>query len=383
MRISAILIFCGLLIFAISCLDPFYPGIDDYLDLPVVEGYISDGPGPYTVKLSRTVSMEDPEINPIRNATVIIADESGTEETLTETEPGVYVTRADGIRGEKGKSYRIVVNIDGKTYQSAFESIPEAVAIDSVYSHTETRYIEEGTVLGKQFYVNTKTLPEQHTYLLWKYEETYKFRAELVLDFIYYSRDSIVKNLSDSGQMCWRTIQSFEAFTFSSVNFNQPQLSRFPLHFVDGRTNKLSVRYSVLVNQYTVSERAYHYWDEISRMNEESGSLYSRQPYQIRGNLYNVDDSDDAVMGYFMAAGVSQKRIYVNPPSIPFIYHKCTPAINVLDGPNFEELLWPLYAMQMPTGDHGFAQLACFDCRMDFGTETVPGFWEEYTENDQ
>ncbi|MBN2813605.1 MAG: DUF4249 domain-containing protein [Bacteroidales bacterium] len=383
MRISAILIFCGLLTFAISCLDPFYPGIDEYLDLPVVEGYISDSPGPYTVRLSRTVAMEDPEIKPIRNAVVIIADDTGLEETLTETAPGVYITHADGMRGVKGKSYSVIVKTDGKTYQSAFETIPEAVAIDSVYAHTETRYIEDGAVQGLQFYVNTKALPDQHAYLLWKYEETYKFRAELVLDFIYYSLDSIVRNLSDSGQMCWRTVQSYEAFTFSSVNYSQPQLSLFPIHFVDGQTNKLSVRYSVLVNQYTVSERAYHYWDEIGRMNEESGSLYTRQPYQIKGNLYNVENSDEVILGYFMAAGISNKRIYVNPPSIGFNFGVCTPATDVLINSSPDEINWPLYAMLLPTGEHGFAHLACFDCRMNSGTETAPDFWQEFTTNDQ
>lgn len=363
-----------------SCLDPYYPEINDYLDLPVVEGSITNGPGPYIVKLSRSVALDNMKSKPIRGAIVTISDDTGIQETLWESAPGTYSTSVTGIKGVTGRSYRLTIETDGKTYQSNYETLKEPVDIDSVYTRLEKKVIEEGTVQGLQFYVSTKDMPDKNTQLLWTYQETYKFRSDLRLDYIFYSRDSMVNNESDSGSMCWQTVQGYETFSFSDINHTGTRLANFPLHYIDGLTNKLSVRYSVLVYQYTISESAYHYWNEIEKLHEESGSLYTRQPYQVTGNLKNLDNTDDIMLGYFMVAGVSTKRVYVDPPPIDFNYSACIGALNVFDNPGSEELRFPMYAMLTETGDMAFGQLFCFDCRKKGGTETKPEFWEEDAE---
>jgi hypothetical protein len=318
------------------------------------------------------------DVKPIRRAVVVISDDAGTQETLTESEPGAYYTSATGIRGMIGRSYRITIDTDGKTYQSDFETLKEPVEIDSIYTRLENKIIEEGTVQGLQFYINTKDLPDKNTRFLWTYTETYKFRSDLFLDYIFYRADSVVKNYSDSGSMCWQTVQGYETFSFSALNHNSPRLNDFPLHYISGLTNKLSVRYSALIYQCTISESAYHYWNEIEKLHEESGSLYTRQPYLVSGNIRNPDNPDDIILGYFMVAGVSKKRIFVDPPLITFNFPVCIGALNVLDNPNHEELHFPMYAMLTDNGDLSFAQLSCFDCRMKGGTETKPDFWEEF-----
>ena len=193
-----------LLIFACSCIDPYNPVIDDYLDLPVVEGLITNDPGPYTIKLSRSIALDNMDLKPIRGAVVVISDDAGNEETLTETSRGTYKTSASGIRGEAGRQYRLTLQIDGKTYQSEYETLMIPVEIDSVYTREE---IKPGTIPaeGLQFYVSTKNITDPGINFLWKYTETYKFQPELTLDYIYYRPDSIVENHGDSGSICWRT----------------------------------------------------------------------------------------------------------------------------------------------------------------------------------
>lgn len=365
-----------MLLFACSCIDPYNPSIDDYLDLPVVEGIITNEPGPYIIKLSRSVALDNMDLKPIRGAAVIISDDAGTEETLTETIPGTYVTSASGIRGEAGRSYRLTLEIDGRTFRSDFETLLVPVEIDTLFTRIESKVEDMGSE-GLQFYVSTDNISDAGINLLWKFTETYKFQSELTLDYIYYGPDSMVENYSDSGSICWMTEKLDETFTYKAANLTSARLTNFPLHYINNLTNKLSVKYSVLVYQYTISEKAYHFWNEIEKLHAESGSLYTRQPYQVKGNLMNPEKPEDIILGYFLTAGVSKKRLYVDRPSFTFDFNFCNPDINLFQTVNPWELKFPLYAMQLPGDDQAFARLSCFDCRMRGGTETRPEFWEE------
>ena len=171
--------------------------------------------------------------------------------------------------------------------------------------------------------------------------------------------------------------QSYELFTYTAANLTTSSLNDYPLHYVNSLTNKLSERYSVLVYQYTISDNAYHFWNEIEKLHAESGSLYTRQPYQVQGNLKNTAEPDNIILGYFVTAGVSKKRIYVNRPSFTFNYNICTPDINLYQNSNPYLLKYPLYSMLLVGDNQAFAELGCFDCRLRGGSETKPDFWEE------
>src|SRR5512145_2625953 len=94
---------------AVGCLDPYFPHTNDYVDLPVIEGMITDRPGPYTIRLTHSTAIENMAIKPIQGATVTIFDDLGNQEVLEETEPGIYQTSISGIRGQIGRSYWITV----------------------------------------------------------------------------------------------------------------------------------------------------------------------------------------------------------------------------------------------------------------------------------
>ncbi len=373
MQIKPLYIFL-LLFLAISCLEPYYPEINDYIDLPVIEGTITNEPGPYSVRLSRSTAILGMEIKPISQAVVKIMDDAGNEETLRETVPGTYVTKAGGIQGVTGRSYKIVVTTRGKTYESDYELLRTPVEIESISHEISREPVKDGYIDGLQFYLNSGEISDPQTNLLWTVKETYIFESEYKLDYIYWGPDSIQENHSDSGFICWRTERLDKSFSWKATG-PEMQLKKFPLHFVDVLTRRLSERYSVEVSQYTLSESAYIYWNEIEKLHEETGSLYTRQPYQVKGNLKNTGDTDEVVLGYFMAAGVAKKRIFVNRPSLIFNYNECNPLINLLDVINPNEIKYPVFAMQAGA-DRAFAPLSCFDCRLKGGTETKPDFWE-------
>lgn len=97
----------------------------------VIEGNIYDKPGPYHIKITKTVNFNEANrFPPVRDASVIIADNLGNSDTLFESTPGNYNTRT--IQGVIGRTYTLTVKTEGKSY-SAISKIPDSVNIDSLY----------------------------------------------------------------------------------------------------------------------------------------------------------------------------------------------------------------------------------------------------------
>lgn len=96
----------------------------------VIEGNITNEPGPYTVLIRKTVNFSDPNQFPgISGATVIISDNTGITETLTETGPGIYKTNV--LVGVPGRTYTLKVVAEGKNF-TAVSIMPQVVNLDAV-----------------------------------------------------------------------------------------------------------------------------------------------------------------------------------------------------------------------------------------------------------
>jgi Domain of unknown function (DUF4249) len=98
----------------------------------VIEGIVSDAPGPYQVKLTQTVNFSDPNIfPPVTGATVKITDSIlGITDSLKEVAPGTYVTQKL-LQGIIGHTYQLLVLSNGQIY-TASSTMPAKVNLDSV-----------------------------------------------------------------------------------------------------------------------------------------------------------------------------------------------------------------------------------------------------------
>ena len=47
------------------------------------------------------------------------------------------------------------------------------------------------------------------------------------------------------------------------------------------------------------------------------GSLFDSQPSQLKGNIFNVTNPDEMVIGFVSAGTITEKRIYINNFEIP------------------------------------------------------------------
>ncbi len=96
----------------------------------VIEGNVSSEPGPYTVTITTSGDYYTAEgIEPVTEAIVMISDDLGNTDTLSEINQGVYKT--DELAGESLRTYSILVISDGVEY-SGSDYLPEQVFIDSL-----------------------------------------------------------------------------------------------------------------------------------------------------------------------------------------------------------------------------------------------------------
>jgi len=373
-----------------SCLDEYWPDLGTkYDELLVVDGLLSNQPGPYTVKLSMSSSIERAVYRPLSNYEVIISDDIGNTELLAETENGTYQTFQDGIQGVIGRSYKLTINSPkNERYETEFEILKKPIEIDNVYTEVDYNAVDgyDHDLNGLQFYIDTKMADEDTNYILWRLEDTYEYHANYRAKYIFDDFQMHLFNPSDSLLTCWRTRKRKEIITASTKNLTEPIILRMPLQFISTETKELSVRYSVMVKQHTLSYEAYEYWSKLIQVDNDVSWLYAMQPYPVLGNIKNISDENETVLGYFMVAGIDKKRIFVDRPAELEWYYNTDCAFIVED--MYRLLIswrykWPLYLTAGYSNDGGGQSPAlpvsqvCVDCRESGGDLEPPEFWIE------
>ena len=366
-----------LLILIISgCITRFIPETDEDPDLIVVEGLITDQPEVNTIKLSRSMPLGKKSIlRPLKGCTVTIRDdENNIYEARESSTSGTYLTDPGSFRGVVGREYTLLINTNNSTTTHySYESLPmelKAVPqIDSLFYEKVT--IQEKTEFsgpkeGCQVYLNTYDPKGTCEHYRWEYIETWKFQLPY----------SVTNNT------CWITNNSNDIHVKNTSVLTEDRINNLPLRFISNETDRLAVRYSILVNQYSLNEDEYTYWEKLQNISEEVGSLYDITPSSIPGNISCVEEPGEQVLGYFSVSAKTSRRIYIdeNFRGLVNLYNDCVS--DTIFGnqpiPNLNSSVWIIedqpYAM--PPYRVLTEKKYCADCTVR-GTTVKPDFWEE------
>src|SRR6201998_4229982 len=122
-----------------SCTKVIHINLNDSSPQLVIEGSITDSAGPYSIKLSKTVNFEDPNVFPaVSGAFITITDANASIiDTLTETVAGTYQTHI--IQGIPGHTYLLNVFTGGQDYTST-STMPMPVPLDSLTFITQNNF---------------------------------------------------------------------------------------------------------------------------------------------------------------------------------------------------------------------------------------------------
>jgi hypothetical protein len=359
-----------------SCIEPYTPNLGGNADKYVVYGQVTDQEGYQTVSVSTASSVENPTYHPLSGCTVKIINNHGDEFLLTESEKGNYQVWIGHEYLTPRDSFKIdVIAPTGIEIVSDFDQMPENPGIDSIY------YIRKDVATtnpdkplqGIQFYVDMDGKNTNSIYYRYELTETWEHHAVYPVTLFWNKVHLIEFNPPDSSRFfCWTTLRLRNIFTLSTEGLTQNRFKMYPLHFVDNNTQRLTYGYSLLINQFALSEPAYKYWNNLRINSNEDVGLYEIQPVQIKGNLRSTTNSDLEVLGFFGAASVRSKRIFVqNVPNLDLFYPQCD--LLVLQprelGPKIMKYLI------LVNGQIYHIEDACVECNIFGGLTVKPDFW--------
>ncbi|GAB3823143.1 hypothetical protein GCM10028895_29570 [Pontibacter rugosus] len=87
----------------------------------------------------------------------------------------------------------------------------------------------------------------------------------------------------------------------------------------------LGVKNKLKIYQYSITSEAYDFFRILEQQKESTGTVFDPPPAEVKGNVFNVSDNEEKVIGFFDVAGVSTKEVVILKEDIeyrmrPFIF---------------------------------------------------------------
>ena len=375
-----------------SCIEPYDFEAETFEDALVVEANLTDELMHQEVLLTRSFMVG--EDTPVKQsgADVRITDDNGNEFLFREMEPGRYVSLEE-FGAVAGRDYRLHIVTAGKEYESDPTALQESTAMDNLYARRTTYMGDDGIALQVDNYKS----PDAARYYRYKYEETYKiisrYSHNYDLTFINGEFVEVLKTKEET--TCYNTVASNDIILAATTSLQENNLEGLLVRFIETGNPISSRRYTILVKQYAISAEAFAYYETLKKLAGSDNVFSQNQPGFVVGNIYNVNDPEEKVVGMFNVSSVSSRRIYFNyedfygfQESRPHFTDDCdigTPSI--IPTPRADNLIsllelgWVKYLgpsglVGEDVGPYRVVNAECVDCTLQ-GTNEVPNFWIE------
>jgi Domain of unknown function (DUF4249) len=385
LSILPVLIYMLIVIFNLGCKQPFIsPAIANTPSYLVVDGYLNAGNDSTFITLNRTRGMDSSIKNiPELKAQVSVLGPSGIIYPLSEQANGKYTTAALNLNPVENYQLQILTQ-DGKKYLSDPISIVQTPPIDSISWKMDSTGADNK--LGVTVYASTHDPLNKTWYYRWEYVETWEYHS--VYDsWNYYANGQVLARDVDSLiNVCWFSKPSTNINLATSSNLSQDIIFEKPLVFIPQGTQKLGVRYSIMVKQYGTTKQAYEYWENLKKNTELRGSIFDPQPSQVAGNIHCESNPAEPVLGYVSASTSQQSRIFIESRALPAWNFKTIPVtgcsqrlvtedsfVFYFGGRGYIPLFEKPPPRTMPT--YWAALPDCVDCTLQGGKTQKPSIW--------
>ncbi|GAB3226855.1 DUF4249 domain-containing protein [Spirosoma arcticum] len=334
-----ILLVClGTILVPVACVDSFDQTLRGTVDVVVVDGTITNLTEPQIVRLNR--SKADPLTGrfgtlPITKATVEILIDSLQVVTLHETDSGRYQA-PNGFVGKIGHAYQLRFTLqDGTRYRSNPEvmaAVPSITKVSTKFNPTSLRaQLYDGTVNpyrgANDFFLDWQDPVDQHNYYRWNWKLWEKQDwCHTCVQGYYFVNSPIDRKLyedcyPDDGTNgyfvneyacrtpCWEIISSFDLNLFDDQFNNggliqKRQVAQIPYYQDSGCL--------VEIRQTSLTQKAYSYYKLFQEQTQSNGGLADPPPTALVGNVRNLANNRENVVGYFTASAVASMRQWLD-----------------------------------------------------------------------
>jgi hypothetical protein len=304
------------------------------IDLLVVSGIITDQAGPQTIGLTRSVSRTRRDSAaltfPVTQASVEIMVDSTERLALTETTPGTYQLPA-GFRGQIGHSYQLRFRTaEGVSYASNAETMGTVPPIARAYAvkHPGLVAVGDSISAATDVFVDYQDPPGAANFYRWRWRN---YEVQPLCASCKQGR-YVVRDIGPVGSgplevpgcvvdtsirsfvyfdypcrgQCWEIFYgtNLDIFTDRYTN-GRPQLG----HFIATIPAYQATPGLVVVEQLSLSANAYRYYKLLADQSQTNGTLADSPPAPTSGNVKNLSNPNENVIGYFSAAAVAQANV--------------------------------------------------------------------------
>lgn len=326
-------ILLGMVVVLQGCIEAYDPTLSLNANLIIVSGIVTDLAEPQTISLSRSRSSSDSASvsTPIQGASVVVVV-NGTEQIrLLEKQPGIY-NFPDGFQGKVGSTYQLRFQTpDGTTYESSTETMVSVPSIAKTYDQFNPEGPKKNAnglaVPANDVYVDLQDPGGERNFYLWRWRlyETQVWCASCQqgryvavdigpvgsgpINVLGCVRDTTLStfNMFDypCRGLCWDIFYSTDIDVFSDVYSNGQlqighKVASVPIYQRDPAL--------IVVELLSLSPNAYRYYKLFADQTQNTGTLADSPPAPIVGNIRNLSNSAENVVGYFSAASVSVSR---------------------------------------------------------------------------
>lgn len=296
-----------------SCIEEIQVEIPESDIVPqlVVDGQIHTGPGPYQIRLQRVVGRGLSAFTPVLGATGKVETGSGQEEALTEVGEGLYRIAGEVIRGEVNESYILELAVAGETYRSEAEILPPPVSLSEIrWQRIDKEFLSEQNVVTTLPFVEIRIdtpIPnrENGPFFRWRTLETY----------------SLVENPppppASNSLICYFTFPTnlqdvvvFDGKSFGGTIWENQWVGDREIDWT------FSSKHVFSVVQYSTTEASFSYWSRVRDVANQVGSIFDPPPAAIGGNMKNINDPGEQVLGFFEAVSTDTIRTFTTRPDL-------------------------------------------------------------------
>lgn len=357
-----------------SCIDPFEAPIQSAdANHIVIEGFINSTEDKVRVSITRSVPLSNPsKFEKVLNAQVVIIDSNESELILPMTEPGVYELSNSF---DQNLNYQLkVVTANNSIYASDFVSIQKGNSSNVSYT-TDSE--------GLTVQVTTEGTSVSSKYYKYSYDETFEYNSRFFSAWKFSGSIPTPRAGNEYIYTCWLSQPSTNILLATSEGLTKNLISNKSILKINKGDRRLWNKYSILVKQAAIDRKEFQYWSDLSKTSESLGGLFDPVPFAVKGNIKNVNNSNEVVLGYFSAGEVSTTRLTIKNSQLPsgfdgFVQNDCVetliPANEINQYSDKNIILTNVLYSGITIVGYYSSLPVCVDCQLGGGTTVEPEF---------
>lgn len=281
---------------------------------------------------------------PIAGARVEVIVDSVQVVTFPETDTAGAYRAPPGFNGEVGHTYQLRFTLkDGTNYQSTVEMMQPIAAIQRAYARFNPTSLparlDDGSINlyrgAHELFVDFQDPADQHNYYRWDWVDWEKqvwcrscVQGYYLMYEPYSDNNSVLYENCEVDQsatfggggryfifdyncrtQCWEILHNYTTNVFDDRYSNGGLITGRSVAQIPYYQNHGCL---VQLRQSSLTYKAYQYYKAVEEQTQHTGGVADTPPTALIGNVHNVLNGRESVIGYFTASAVATTNYWID-----------------------------------------------------------------------